>query len=270
MRTNHCSLAPTRARNHAFTLIELLVVISIIALLIGILLPALTRARRSARTNGCLSNLRQLGIGLAMYLDDSNDHMPFGESFNGGSYSSYSHGGRLPDPDSALYRKRYWAPEPYKRPLNKYVHPNTPLGKKGDSDEELGVIDLPVFHCPADQSYNYQEYFHNQTYSEGLSAYMAAGTSYYINMGWQDRYTVYEANLLMRRMRMVNGSRFLSNFDDPADWVFWLRRMNSTPHHGKAQTHSCLFFDGHAAQVTIDPMDRVTVYYMAMFYEDES
>jgi prepilin-type N-terminal cleavage/methylation domain-containing protein/prepilin-type processing-associated H-X9-DG protein len=59
----------------AFTLIELLVVIAIIALLIGILIPALASARAASRTTMCLSNLRQLGLGWAMYSDDFKDVM---------------------------------------------------------------------------------------------------------------------------------------------------------------------------------------------------
>ena len=59
-----------------FTLIELLVVISIIALLIGILLPALGRARDSALQSTSLSNLRQISAGLGAYAGDWNDRQP--------------------------------------------------------------------------------------------------------------------------------------------------------------------------------------------------
>ena len=60
----------------AFTLIELLVVISIIALLIGILLPALNAAREVARSSMCLSNQRQLYTGLAAYATDHKQYLP--------------------------------------------------------------------------------------------------------------------------------------------------------------------------------------------------
>jgi len=66
-----------RCRPHAFTLIELLVVISIIALLISLLLPALKSAREAGRTASCLSNLRQIGIGLVTYTVDYDSYYPY-------------------------------------------------------------------------------------------------------------------------------------------------------------------------------------------------
>ncbi|MEQ9455028.1 MAG: prepilin-type N-terminal cleavage/methylation domain-containing protein [Phycisphaeraceae bacterium] len=60
-------------RNRGFTLIELLVVISIIALLIGILLPALGAARETARQMACLSNLRQVGVVMRVYAMEFED-----------------------------------------------------------------------------------------------------------------------------------------------------------------------------------------------------
>ncbi len=66
----------SRSRTPGFTLIELLVVISIIALLIAILLPALTKARAVARMSQCGSNMRQLGLSNAMYAEDFDGRTP--------------------------------------------------------------------------------------------------------------------------------------------------------------------------------------------------
>jgi prepilin-type N-terminal cleavage/methylation domain-containing protein/prepilin-type processing-associated H-X9-DG protein len=67
-------------RKHGFTLVELLVVIAIIGVLVGLLFPAIQRARESARSTQCKSNLRQIGLAMTRYLDQRGERGKFPET----------------------------------------------------------------------------------------------------------------------------------------------------------------------------------------------
>ena len=64
------------AEDEAFTLVEVLVVISVIGILAALLLPVLGKAKEQGRATACLSNLRQLGVGLQLYVQDNENRLP--------------------------------------------------------------------------------------------------------------------------------------------------------------------------------------------------
>jgi prepilin-type N-terminal cleavage/methylation domain-containing protein len=117
------------AQRHGFTLVELLVVIGIIALLISILLPALTRAREAGYRVTCASNLRQLGTAFEMYLGENKGTYPPAWCQDDITITSYS---GQPGHNTSWMTL-----------LRKYV------GVK-NNDPRVGS-DLPIFRCPNDK-----------------------------------------------------------------------------------------------------------------------
>jgi prepilin-type N-terminal cleavage/methylation domain-containing protein/prepilin-type processing-associated H-X9-DG protein len=75
-----------KPRQRGFTLIELLVVIAIIAILAAILFPVFAQAREKARSTSCLSNVKQLGLGMMMYMQDYDESYPLAIATYGGNY----------------------------------------------------------------------------------------------------------------------------------------------------------------------------------------
>ena len=184
---------PTRPS--AFTLIELLVVVAIISLLMSILLPSLTRAKRQSKAAVCMSNMRQIGYLLLAYCNDDrtaqiipiHDMMirPTGNFWIATTGHSFVWGGRdaqhaLPDEtgdirlsgDEHGYVPPGMSGPPYgaaHRPLNRYY-----LGADFTTRDAL---EMPVFRCPEDTGFSDQSVTVPPS-ARGVPCYDLFGNSY--------------------------------------------------------------------------------------------
>ena len=139
--------APRFERFLAFTLIELLVVIAIIAILAALLLPALAKAKEKAARTACISNLRQLGLAMAMYTNDNNDMLPWCQWYNNYGPSWIY----LPYALQPFQPGQGRAPDPYITVGNSLIDNTNEIPYVQQGVYYSYIRSRPVYYCPLDK-----------------------------------------------------------------------------------------------------------------------
>lgn len=230
----------------AFTLIELLLIIAIIAVLGSLMLPGLNRAKERAAVTTCESNLKELGIGVKMYIDDNSFRFPPGNvtDVDGGNRVVLA---TLGGYDAITNRAQFWASAP-RRPLYPYAKPSK------------------VYECPADRGQ-----LEISCYADPLPIkprnFSVIGCSYHYNGGGLPHlrgggFLKRRAGILARQREdwVTQPDRFILMHEPPArqfgcttaNWTQW--------HFGRARSvimdlryarqnffSPILFVDGHVA-----------------------
>lgn len=213
----------------AFTLIEILAACAIVALLLGLLLPVLARARTVARRCACQANLRQIWVAWDLYLTDNSGRFYRGQNHNFDFGGWKGHG-----------------PYAARRPLNRYLG----LPVEGASSERAGV-----FRCPDDQGgKDHPERAYDFFGSSFQANTLLTGPIGLPTQDWVPE-PVLSINTELNRHLPGLGRSTLSEparlaFLGDRNWVFQWEPMNTAfcggSWHGRVHRHNVTFMDGHA------------------------
>jgi len=242
-------------RQNGFTLVELLVVIGIIALLISILLPALNKARESAKALACLSNERQIATAIFMYAGENRQSLPNFSTYGSGVEADYWYMKILP------YLGAKLAPSG-QTDVGVYVCPSRSGPNAGTSDYGLSALDYGVNYGGDAGLINYANYPGNpQSGSVKLTKVrhpsqifllMDTSTSYYLAVYG----TPLSFSLVYAPYTPNNGPAWPLDSDYDHDGINDSSSSFlgvNTPYNGAAARHgkgfNVAFLDGHAAFV---------------------
>jgi prepilin-type N-terminal cleavage/methylation domain-containing protein/prepilin-type processing-associated H-X9-DG protein len=236
-RVGASEVAGHSVARRGFTLVELLVVVGIIAVLISLLLPALNKAREASKTTVCVAHLQQIGVAMAMYVNDyrgwpANSYYPLGYPPYGMGYQDFL----------SRYTKTLGCTADYK-----YNYLGTQFGPMARLS--WGAVQPTIFGCPSDNNEQNLSNCGSYSYNLGLiwlvgSSSWATGNIWHPAGNYKDQGDT--ALLVCGGGIGFFGQRIIWYYGD----LYARRNDGATGNHNKGT--NILFCDGHAAWAPVD------------------